>query len=593
MLLPAVPLRAAAAQAAPDAVTDGALQLRVALFDAPEAYTLVHQLPASPDAPYLLFLPADCDRTRLTVSFSAAWVKVNGRALENGAETDVFAADGTYPVETPDGTFSLRVTASATLPSLYITTESGSLQAIHADKSHREAGSLSVVADGAPALTGAALSYLKGRGNSSWRSNEKRGYNLKLQEAAGLLGMAPAKKWALISNNMDASLMRNAIAYSAAQLTRLPYTVDFAFVDLYINGSYRGNYLLCERVEIGENRIDIADLEAANAAANPELKLSDAPRAETAEDGLRRCWSALPNDPADISGGYLLEFEYPNAFAQEPAAFLSACGNCLIVHAPEHATRAEIDYISSLYAQLEEALLSPDGRNAAGRSFLDYIDAASFTDGILLYEFTGDQDRGCTSWYLYVPAGSQRFYMGPVWDFDQSMEDPTLPLACAQSLAAARRGETLTVDDSGMRTFIDLLCAQRAFDDLMVERFPALADIFETELDSRVQALFAAIEPSAQADALRWGTDRSQRKEQQLPSYVSARTQYLRGAFAQLDAEIDAAETALAKEAAIRSAANRQELAKKLLPAAGAVLLAAAIALPLLLRRKKKRAASK
>ena len=579
---------ARAEQAPPDAVTDGALQLRVTLFDAPEAYTLVHMLPGSPDSPYLLFLPAGCDRTRLQVRFDDAWMTVNGQALIAGKATDAFAADGTYAVETPKGSFSLRVLSCATLPSIYITTESGSLAAIHADKSYKEAATLSAVADGAPTIAGAALSYLKGRGNSSWRSNEKRCYNLKFKEATGLLGMQPAEKWALISNNMDPTLMRNAIAYTAAKLTRLPHTVDFAFADLYINGSYRGNYLVCERVEVDENRIDIADLEAANKAANPEVKLSDAPRMETAENGLRRCWSDLPNDPADISGGYLLEFEYPDAFDEEPSAFLSQCGNCLIVHTPEHATRAEIDYISGLYAQLEEALLSLDGRNASGRSYLDYIDADSFVDGLLLYEFTGDQDRGCTSWYLYLPAGSQRFVMGPVWDFDQSMEDPTLPLQCARSLAAAQRGEQLTVDESGMRAFLDLLCTQRSFVDLMAARLPSLAERFDAALPAQIQALYDSIAASAQADAVRWNYSVGQRKDLQLPTYAAARTQYLRRAFAQLDTEIDAASDTLAKEADARLRGNGRKL---LVPALilAAILAVTAVAVPLLLRRKKKK----
>ena len=91
--------------------------------------------------------------------------------------------------------------------------------------------------------------------------------------------MKAAKKWALISNNMDATLMRNAIAYSAAKMTDLPYTVDFAFIDLYINGSYRGNYMICERVEIGLNRVDISDLEEANKKANPGIKPADCKKA--------------------------------------------------------------------------------------------------------------------------------------------------------------------------------------------------------------------------------------------------------------------------------------------------------------------------
>ncbi|MBR2731321.1 MAG: CotH kinase family protein, partial [Clostridia bacterium] len=131
---------------------------------------------------------------------------------------------------------------------------------------------------------------------------------------------------------------------------------------------------------------------------------------------------------------------------------------------------------------------------------------------------------GCTSWYLYLPAGSQRFVMGPVWDFDQSMEDPTLPLQCARSLAAAQRGEQLTVDESGMRAFLDLLCTQRSFVDLMAARLPSLAERFDAALPAQIQALYDSIAASAQADAVRWNYSVGQRKDLQLPTYAAART---------------------------------------------------------------------
>ena len=135
------------------------------------------------------------------------------------------------------------------MASVFITTESGNLDAVHADKEHKEAGYIQVISeDGISYQYDGDLEYIKGRGNSTWKM-EKKPYNLKLDKKADLFGMGKSKKWSLIANHSDSSLMRNAIIYTVAGQV-LDYTPKYTPVDLYINSEYMGSYILTTRVEV-------------------------------------------------------------------------------------------------------------------------------------------------------------------------------------------------------------------------------------------------------------------------------------------------------------------------------------------------------
>lgn len=90
---------------------------------------------------------------------------------------------------------------------------------------------------------------VKGRGNSTF-SKPKRPYNLKLEEPMSLLGLPARKRYVLLANFFDHSLMRNALAFDIAQQTSLASTTPQGrFVELLINDESQGVYYLCERVK--------------------------------------------------------------------------------------------------------------------------------------------------------------------------------------------------------------------------------------------------------------------------------------------------------------------------------------------------------
>ena len=101
-----------------------------------------------------------------------------------------------------------------------------------------------------------AGSQIKVRGNST-AGGEKRPYNFKLSSKQNVLEMGKGKKWCLLANMFDKSLMRNKLAFGLAQAVGLAYTPDFRMVDVWMDGVYVGNYMLTEPVEVNSTRVDI------------------------------------------------------------------------------------------------------------------------------------------------------------------------------------------------------------------------------------------------------------------------------------------------------------------------------------------------
>ena len=73
---------------------------------------------------------------------------------------------------------------------------------------------------------------------------------MKLTTKEDLLGMGKCKKWVLLANYYDKSLMRDKLAYNLAGDMGIPYSAKSAFVDVVMNDRYVGSYLLSEKVEV-------------------------------------------------------------------------------------------------------------------------------------------------------------------------------------------------------------------------------------------------------------------------------------------------------------------------------------------------------
>ena len=373
------------------------------------------------DGVYYIMLPSDADRASLTVWFDAgAQVSCENVALENGKATDVFAEGDRFVLTCADKSYVLRVLQSENEATVFINTKSGNMAAVHADKSHKEPGIIKILDEDGNVQYDGELDYIKGRGNSTWNA-DKKPYNIKLDSKTDLFGMGKNKSWCLLANANEVSMIRNQLAYDFARGIGVDTTSPTRHVNLYLNGEYAGLYLLTEKVDIGENRIDIYDLEGKTEELNSK-DLDEYPLAGMRDSLIRGTskYSSIPNNPEDITGGYLLELEKIYRYKDEASGFITDNGQAVVVKTPEYASKAQVEYISGYYQAFEDALYSPTGYNSEGKHYSEYIDTEALAKMYIMLEFTANFDGCSSSFFLWKDVGG-KLTAGPAWDFDNCL----------------------------------------------------------------------------------------------------------------------------------------------------------------------------
>ncbi|MGH3474556.1 MAG: CotH kinase family protein [Aeromicrobium sp.] len=263
-----------------------------------------------------------------------------------------------------------------------------------------------------PAVPTQKLSVMKGRGNYSW-SFRRQSYTLKLGDDVDICGMGENKKYALVSQDYDKALARNALAqYVGKKFDNMAWTPDSVPVDLYLNGVYKGNYMLVERIAIDSDRIDIDELKGGE----------DCQDVETPEDQVG-VPSHPNNNPPCVTGGYILEWD----FRRGADVDVTAGGRGWVgIKDPEFdrdrenaitdqgITTQQTNYIDNYLGQTDSALLSA----ASNNNWMNYIDMASAVDYYLAMEYMKPVDGHMwASVYMYKPRNGKLFF-GPMWDFD-------------------------------------------------------------------------------------------------------------------------------------------------------------------------------
>jgi hypothetical protein len=110
-----------------------------------------------------------------------------------------------------------------------------------------------------------ASTDIKGRGNTTW-AMPKKPYSLKLDTKASLLGMPTHKRWNLLANYSDKTLLRTEVAFKMGEILEdgLNWTPRSRHIQLYLNNEYQGVYQLVEAIKIDENRVAIKDITKKN-----------------------------------------------------------------------------------------------------------------------------------------------------------------------------------------------------------------------------------------------------------------------------------------------------------------------------------------
>lgn len=380
-----------------------------------------------------VFLPSTADRKDLVIEYDAKEpLTLNGKSLKSGEATDIFASADEFTIQmgkTDCG--KLRVLQSE-LGCFYLSTTHNGLDALDGNRWIEESGTaLMLGADGSTVYSG-DIEKLEAHGNSSWDYSQKKPYHFKLPQKADLYGMGKAKKWVLLSNYLDHSMLRNKLTEAMCHAANMEYAVDSVFVDLYADGSYRGTYQLSEKIDTKKNRVDINDLEEDTEKVN-DIDLKQTSRvimgAQNQYDFMENSYMYynIPNDPSDITGGYLLQKQQFNRYGYKAkSGFVTSRGQAISMETPQYATQAQVEYIRQFVQDMEDAIYSENGYNSKGKHYSDYIDVDSLIKAYLVQEISMNIDGTFSSYFMWKESdlkGDGKIHFGPSWDFDLSFGD--------------------------------------------------------------------------------------------------------------------------------------------------------------------------
>lgn len=230
---------------------------------------------------------------------------------------------------------------------------------------------------------------IKVRGNSTANpTNGKKAYRLKFDKKLGatkhdMLGLGySARNWTLLANVFDHSMVRNALSYHLEKEVGMDFCPGYKFVDLVINGNYRGTYQICDHVEIDKNRVNVNE-----------------------------------------DTGWMLEFQGRGDMLDKPLCF-SKDGILMNIKNPEPADEKDEAQIAAVIAPIQDWFTGTWKSKWTGSNVFDtqtgwrsVNDEESLIKFWIITELTGDYD-GWMTVKAYKEADEDKLHYGPVWDKD-------------------------------------------------------------------------------------------------------------------------------------------------------------------------------
>ena len=436
----------------------------------------------------IVFLPScvDTEDVRISLRGSAA-ATIGGIPVKDGMDCGLFRTDVEYEVLLPEQSpFKLCFLRSANLPVMYIHTVSGTTDTIHTERNVDEYAEVCIIrTDGTTDYYGPA-DQISGRGSGSW-IYDKKSYNLKLNRPADLLDMGNGSKWVLLANVIDESHLRNKTVYDfAREIESYPgFAPDCEYVDVFLNGEYAGLYLLSEKAEIAENRVE----------ADPETFLIEI-------DALGR--SDRMNLPFTLDWGL-------------------ACG----IRSPKTSTEADRDLLMNHLFEFQETLEDP----SAGQEALSYIDTDSWSRRYLIEEIFENYDAGSHSqFYFWNPYSGHdnRIFAGPCWDYDN----------CADSWFMAKQNprcflaQRMWKNDYERTPWYGTLMQKEDFRNLVLELYrTVMSPKLHQMLDSGIAEEAERIAAASRMNALRWNMEDPEAAVRHFLEFMRERVRFLDSAW--------------------------------------------------------------
>ncbi|MDE7247067.1 MAG: CotH kinase family protein [Lachnospiraceae bacterium] len=313
---------------------------------------------------------------------------------------------------------------------------------------------------------------IKKRGHTSY-SFDKEQYLLKFRTADGLsndvdvLGMGAHDSWILNGSMADKSMIRNYLAYRlSSEVSEV--TPDSQFCEVLIQDGdqyiYQGLYLMMETVDRDANRIPIDQFREKNLYTSYIIRRDRF----THFDPMLETYGRLSELSPEWIG-----VKYPSE---------------------ARMTERAKSYIEQDFSYIEQIIYSDEEK--VFDTYDKYIDVESFADYFLLNEYFGNYDAGMHSTYMYKNSG-ERLKIGPVWDFDQAMNNYSMDEMETGTMAFQER------------PLFDRLCKDARFVDLLESRYASFqkGTLSHEHVCDVIDETTAYIRSAREREWYRWAAD--------------------------------------------------------------------------------------
>jgi len=240
-----------------------------------------------------------------------------------------------------------------------------------------------VITEGGAAITDTMPLMIRIRGNTSL-AMPKRSFKVTFTDKVTLLDMPENRDWALLANYGDKTLVKNYTAFKLSEWLGMAYSPRSRFVELFLNGNYRGVYQLCETIKVGKNRVNIPDNQ----------------------------------------DSYLVEVD--RKYRDDESVVINEREMAFRIHAPKDPTEETMDRLRLHLDSLERYLeyIHQDYTLALDSTPDNWFDIQDFVRHYWIQEFAKNTDAiPYTSVFFTWVAGSV-IRMGPIWDFDMAFGVP-------------------------------------------------------------------------------------------------------------------------------------------------------------------------
>ncbi len=319
----------------------------------------------------------------------------------------------------------------------------------------------------------------RGRGNSTWNM-KKKPYRFKMSSKAKVCGLAKAKSFALIANYIDCSLMRNSVALWVSNWFEMPYSNHCVPVKVYLNGIYKGAYMLTEKIGVGGGSVDIDE----NTGMLFEL--------DSNYDEDFKFYFNLSNYSTS-SSAYGSMTGYLPVMVKDPdlTEVCEALGT---------TTSAYFSEWTADFVEMAKAVMS----TPADGDLSKYLDLESVAEFFVVNSLANNHEmKHPKSFYLYKKSleEGEVYHFGPTWDFDWAFTFD------GKEGASASVPLVSSIGDCDGYTFIKALFQNKAFRAIYKQKWDTFVADGYPELLKYMEEYATLIEPTAKENGLLWPAD--------------------------------------------------------------------------------------